>query len=227
MFQSRREVNNRRNLSILLAVLAVLLYFLGVLLRFNLFVIIVSLLVGVAACFPLKDHVAWRIGAQGEETVAEYLKFLNGCYFTIHDVVLPGMKGNMDHIVLGPNGIFVIETKHHKGYITCHEDVWSQHKIGRRGTHYLGRLGSPSKQVKRNAILLRDFIQDRFQKNLYVNGLVVFTNKDAKLETNNPTVTVLRPQEIVGFIQNYRSKTIIGVRLEDLETTLKPYSRFT
>jgi len=71
MFQSRRKANTYRNFSILFTFLAVLLYLLGILLHFNFFVIIVSLLVGIAPWFLLKNHMTWSIGAQGEEKVAE------------------------------------------------------------------------------------------------------------------------------------------------------------
>jgi len=181
----------------------------------------------IASIFFFENRTTWGSGAEGEEKVAEYLSLLDEKYSVIHDVVLPGRIGNIDHIVLGPNGIFVVETKNHKGYITCNGDWWKQRKIGRRGTAYLGSIGSPSKQVKRNAVLLNKFIRDHFKMNLYINGIVVFTNEAARLKIISPTVAVLRPQELCNFIQYYRSKTPKDIRLKELETTLNSYSCFS
>lgn len=170
--------------------------------------------------------MTWSSGAEGEEKVAKYLAHLNESYYVIHDVVLPRMKGNIDHVVLGPNGVFVIETKNHKGFITCNGDFWKQQKYGRRGTRYLGRIGSPSKQVKRKAVLLNKFIQKHLQIYLYVNGLVVFTNEHVRLRIGDPTVAVLRPSEICDFIENYPPRIPKYVKPEELEALLKPYSSF-
>lgn len=205
-------------------ILAALLFFLLGLVSSSLIAYLVAFLFFIASLFSFENYATWGSGAEGEEKAAEYLGHLDIRYYVLHDVVLPGMvRENIDHVVLGPNGIFVVETKNHKGYITCQGDWWKQRKIGRRGTPYLGNIGSPSKQVKRKAALLSEFIQDHFKINLYINGIVVFANEEARLKIINPTVAVLRPQELCDFIQYYRS-TSKGIKLEELEALLKPYS---
>jgi hypothetical protein len=225
MFHSRKKGKTYRNTGIFLIFLALLAFLLG-LVSSSVAAYLVALLFLIASGFFFENYATWSSGAEGEEKVAEYLSLLDDRYSVIHDVVLPGRIGNIDHIVLGPNGIFVVETKNHKGCITCNGDWWKQRKIGRRGTPYLGSIGSPSKQVKRKAVLLNKFIQDHFKINLYINGIVVFTNEAARLKIVNPTVAVLRPQEICGFIQNYHS-TLRDSRPEELEAALKPYSCFS
>jgi hypothetical protein len=58
----------------------------------------------------LLDPVALRRGIDGEERVAEILAELepNG-YRAIHDLDIG--RGNADHVLVGPAGVFVIETK--------------------------------------------------------------------------------------------------------------------
>jgi len=226
MFQSRKKANTYRNVGILFLLPALLSFLIG-LVSSSVVAYLVALLLFIASVFFFENHTTWGSGAEGEEKVAGYLNLLDDKYSVIHDVVLPGRIGNIDHIVLGSNGIFVIETKNHKGYITCNGDWWKQRKIGRRGTPYLGNIGNPSKQVKRNAVLLNRFIQNHFRINLYVNGIVVFTNEAARLKIISPTVAVLRPQELCDFIQYYRSKTFVDIKLKELETTLKSYSCFS
>ena len=214
MFESRRRANaerkNAQTVAVVFAFLALFLFFLGVTTSSPIFHYVALVLVVIAGLALVGGSGTWGIGAEGEETVAQLLSLLGDAYRVIHDAVLPGMRGNIDHIVLGPNGVFVIETKNHKGFITCNGDSWMQRKVGQLGTPYLGRIGCPSKQVKRYAISLRNLIRDRLGMNLYVNCVIVFTNRDAVLRVDNPTVAVLKPDELCQVIKNYRSEVILG-----------------
>jgi hypothetical protein len=59
----------------------------------------------------------WMQGARGEESVGAVLDGLTGeGWLAIHDVSLG--RGNVDHIAVGPGGIFTIETKSHRGRIS-------------------------------------------------------------------------------------------------------------
>ena len=60
-------------------------------------------------------------GAKAEQAVAEALQELPDDYYVFHDLEFPGF--NIDHVVLGPNGIFLVETKSQKGNITQQNDV--------------------------------------------------------------------------------------------------------
>ena len=56
----------------------------------------------------------WGRGAAGEELVGEVLDGLHDDgWFALHDVYLG--RGNIDHVLVGPAGIFTIETKSHRG----------------------------------------------------------------------------------------------------------------
>ncbi|MGA8745756.1 MAG: nuclease-related domain-containing protein [Solirubrobacterales bacterium] len=60
----------------------------------------------------------WIRGAEGEESVGAVLDGLAGeGWMAIHDVAISG-RGNVDHVVVGPGGIFTIETKSHRGRIS-------------------------------------------------------------------------------------------------------------
>jgi len=56
----------------------------------------------------------WGRGAAGEELVGEALDGLRERgWFALHDVQLD--PGNIDHVLVGPAGIFTIRTKSHRG----------------------------------------------------------------------------------------------------------------
>ena len=62
-------------------------------------------------------------GARGEEIVAVWLAAgLPGGYHVFHDIEKAG-NVPIDHLVIGPAGIFVIETKFWSGKVICREGV--------------------------------------------------------------------------------------------------------
>lgn len=59
---------------------------------------------------------AWKTGAEGEERVAEVLRGVPGVE-VLHDRRVPGSRANIDHIVVGSAGVFVIDAKKYTGRI--------------------------------------------------------------------------------------------------------------
>jgi Nuclease-related domain len=65
---------------------------------------------------PSPDAVAWRQGAAGERRTARLLAPLERHGWAIlHDLALPGSRANLDHLVIGPGGVFVIDSKQYRG----------------------------------------------------------------------------------------------------------------
>lgn len=66
------------------------------------------LLVAFLRFLPLRQHLLQ--GAEGERAVAQYLeRFRADGYHVFHDVLNDGL--NIDHVLIGPAGVFSIETK--------------------------------------------------------------------------------------------------------------------
>lgn len=62
----------------------------------------------------------WDKGASGEEATAEILSGLDNAWSVFHDLAVPGTNANIDHVVIGPSGVFVIDSKNYSGTITEH-----------------------------------------------------------------------------------------------------------
>ena len=59
---------------------------------------------------------AWNVDARGEEVLGRRLDKLKGeTIHLLHDRGIPGTKANIDHIVVCPSGVFVIDAKRYKG----------------------------------------------------------------------------------------------------------------
>lgn len=90
---------------------------------------------------------AWKVGAEGERRVAEVLTGVAGIE-VLHDRHAPGRRANIDHLVVGPAGVFVVDAKKYKGRLEVRDrgTFWNpDHRLyvaGRERSHLLdGVLG--------------------------------------------------------------------------------------
>jgi Nuclease-related domain len=71
----------------------------------------------LARAFDMKtDERSWRVGAGGEETVGARLEKLRKHGWHILHAVPVGERGSdIDHVVIGPGGVYTLNTKTHPG----------------------------------------------------------------------------------------------------------------
>jgi hypothetical protein len=59
------------------------------------------------------EERAWRVGADGEEEVARRLRKLPDDWHVIHAIPVGDRDSDIDHLVIGPAGVFTLNTKNH------------------------------------------------------------------------------------------------------------------
>jgi hypothetical protein len=85
--------------------------------------LIVGGLAAVAAGWALRfrpspEASAWRRGAAGERRTARLLAPLERHgWAVLHDLAVPGSRANLDHLVIGPGGVFAIDSKQYRGHL--------------------------------------------------------------------------------------------------------------
>lgn len=129
-----------------------------------------------------RDRAAWQTGAEGERRTAETLESLGGYGWTsLHDLRWPGrQKANIDHIALGPTGIFVIDTKNWSGDVTVTGGVLRQNRYSRsEQTEALGRAVADITALLEPA------------HRTAVHGVICFVQHDIEPSTAAGGVTVL------------------------------------
>jgi hypothetical protein len=163
-----------------------------------------------------KYHV-YKGGQQGEKIVIKTLaNDLNDDYCLISGVYLRGGGGDIDHVVLGPTGVYVLETKNWSGKIVCNGDQWQ-----RPGKQI---KGCPSLQVKNNAQRVKRLLDlsPVFRKlDILVEGLIVFTNTHANLTINNPPVTILAIQQLSSYIKNQKHSHLTKEQIQQIAKQIK------
>jgi hypothetical protein len=65
------------------------------------------------------ETAAWRRGARGERRTARALrKLVRHGWTVLHDVAVPDSRANGDHLLIGPPGVFLVDSKAWHGHIT-------------------------------------------------------------------------------------------------------------
>ena len=150
----------------------------------------------------------WR-GAIGESRVANRLKKLpRADYYVLHDLLLRTSAGTsqIDHLVVSPYGLFVIETKNYRGWIHGHEnsEYWTQ-SIYR----YKQKFRNPIKQNWSHLYALKELLADTGPIPYF--PIVVFAGS-AELKNVSTKVPVIYDEELVDLIY---SKSQVKVLTED------------
>ena len=137
----------------------------------------------------------YRYGIWGEEAVARTLSALDNRHRVFNDVVLPGGRGDIDHVVVGPGGVLALDTKNYAGEITCCEDRWTR---CRNGTWEV-MAHSPSRQAIDNARRLEAFFR-QCNVAVEVDPVVVLANRNAHIRCEHPAVPVVARRELAAYI---------------------------
>jgi hypothetical protein len=112
--------------------------------------LMLDLVLVMSALFTTPNSVtAWQIGADGEVRTGRLLESLEADGFRVlHDRKIPGARtANIDHIVIGPPGIYVIETKSYSGSLQIRGgEVFV---AGRRKNGWIDEVNREAEAVRR------------------------------------------------------------------------------
>jgi nuclease-like protein len=73
-----------------------------------------------------REERDWAVGADGEEEVAWRLRKLGGEWHVIHSVPVGEKGADIDHVVIGPGGVFTLNAKNHSRHrVTVTQGVFT------------------------------------------------------------------------------------------------------
>jgi nuclease-like protein/TadE-like protein len=163
------------------------------------------------------------LGFSGERHVGRVLAGeLPQEYVLFNGLKLPRGAGDIDHLVVGPSGVFLLETKTMAGHIVCKPDgTWHRTRVGRGGTAYSAYIGDPAAQVQRNIFAVRQALRYRLpafvtRAPVWVEGLVVFAHPETELETASSRVPAVLLEQVTQRICSHVPRR----RLEPKEVDL-------
>lgn len=175
---------------------------------------------------PTDEQSKLAAGVEGEQLVAEDLGRALGDDW----VLLRGYKnrrGEIDHLLLGPNGLVAIEVKNINGTVHCDGDSWRVDKYDRYGNlveqYSLGDAGarhrSPSVQLNEPADELEEFLRSR-GADVGVLRVVLLAHPRSRIGTcRRATVSIFtRTSEVTKLLTKVKQPFDAPMRakLEDL-----------
>lgn len=134
-------------------------------------------------------------GNRGEAMVANTLSRLSRPHILLNNVTLPTERGTtqIDHILVTENGLFIIETKHYRGWILGRpsDDYWTQ-VIYRKKSRFRNPLRQNYGHVKTVQSLFK------LPESAFI-GLVVFTG-DAEFKSDL-SAQVIHLSQLLAFVE--------------------------
>jgi ribosomal protein L32 len=165
---------------------------------------------GWPASYFFRKYRTLQAGLKGERSAVEFLSRLPKGYHVFSNVKISFEKyqNELDLIIVGENGVFIVEVKNHNGQIVgdVTNDQWTQHKVGRKGTPYSKEIRNPIKQVRGQVMTLYKNFKS-MNLNVWIQGVILFTNSDVGLQLNGKSdVPVLITEDLNDYITSYESK---------------------
>jgi hypothetical protein len=118
------------------------------------------------------QHVLhWKRGAEGERKTEKALRPLERKGWTVeHDVQREG-RGNLDHVLTGPPGVFLLETKNPAGTITFEDGLLVAQQFDDPDEVYRYRRLAP--RLRGQAAELSERLRAETGHRMWVNAVVV------------------------------------------------------
>jgi hypothetical protein len=163
---------------------------------------------------------SWFKELEGEKLVSSSLSTLPEDFFVFNDVKLPSKWGNIDHIVVGPNNVFIIETKNYSGQWRIHKNKWYFYKNSR----YYEARHNPTTQILKNELDLEKFLLKKDIDTLHISiiPIIALINDNFKIMTDTSGYEVIHLRNLTNFILNYGGISDADL-LNKVVLKLKPY----
>jgi len=142
---------------------------------------------------PIGDKdLAWYKGAKGELLVGQLLEKLPQGWRVLHSLPI-GHAADLDHVVIGPSGVFVINTKHHAG-----KRVWTA------GNALLinGIRHGYIEKSQREAVRLIGTLAGTGAFGIDVTPVIVLVDVASLSIREEPAVPVLRAERLVTWLRS-------------------------
>jgi Nuclease-related domain len=138
------------------------------------------------------DLLSWQVGVIGEQVVGQELALLPPGWHVLH-AIPAGLHGaDIDHLVIGPAGVFVLNTKHHA------------RKSIRVGTQVVWVDGYPQQHYQQELLRRSDEVAAALRSPVgrapAVTPVLVFVRPRNLATAGDQVVPSLRSSELVGFL---------------------------
>jgi hypothetical protein len=131
----------------------------------------------------------WAQGARGEVAVAKHLEGLPSGWWVLHDIPVGRQGANIDHVVIGPTGVFTLNTKNLSG------SVWVASRalmVNGQKTDYLRKARWEAQRAGR-------LLSDAMDQHVDVHPLLVIFARHLTIREQPDGVSVVPAREIARW----------------------------
>ncbi len=198
----KSELKKNKNKAFLKTALAILLVFLfaglglgmlfAILLKkstisvvFPIVLLVLALVLFVVFLVFRKNLGILQSGVRGEEMTLKILQKLPKEYTILTNPVIlnRGVTMELDFVVIGKNGVFIVESKNYRGIISgkTSKQTWKQVKHGKNDKVYEKEIGNPVKQSHRQGRRMAEMFKD-FDISADIYPIVYFVDDRSELK---------------------------------------------
>jgi hypothetical protein len=162
----------------------------------------------------------YKLGRDGERYVGHLLESVRSKGYLVYHDVDTG-KGNIDHILVGPGGIFTIETK-------TRSKASGDKRVLYNGKSVIEGDGAPDmkpiEQARAEASWLQKFIGEKAGSDVDIQPVVIYPGWYVENEVRGARVRVLNENAFVQFL-DYRPEVLNQEQISILSQKLEEYIR--
>jgi hypothetical protein len=140
-----------------------------------------------------RDERHWRVGAEGEEEVGRRLRKLGKEWRVIHSVPIGNRGSDIDHVVIGPSGVFTLNTKHRPGQrVTVRT---SGVFVNGQRTHYVRNSRFEAERATR-------ILSDACNETIHVHPAIVVMGAQLTVNSQPLEVSVIARRSITEWLSS-------------------------
>jgi hypothetical protein len=146
---------------------------------------------------PPEYIVRWKRGADGERRTERALQRLTGSNWNaFHD--RQGGRGNLDHVVVGPGGVFLLDSKNLSGTVTLEaEGLTTKFADAERNAFTYTQLGNAMRGL---AVRLKEELEEQTRLTPWVQAVVVVWGEFAQEPVEQHNVVYLHGERLAAWL---------------------------
>ncbi len=121
------------------------------------------------------ESAKYYSGFNGENDIKTELKKLPDEFSVFQNLILGNNKGNLDFVVVGPPGVFILEVKSHKGHIG-----YNGSELTVNGRSFTDK--DFFRQMHGETWALKNYFLEQFGTNIFLHQILVFSSPYATVE---------------------------------------------
>ncbi|WP_281068828.1 nuclease-related domain-containing protein [Paenibacillus eucommiae] len=155
---------------------------------------------------------------EGKKNTIEKLKYIGKEYRVLHYRNIQGGGGiqEFDHIVIGPNGVFHIDSRYWNGDIK-----FTDEGVERSKEAY---TEDPTSELHRHNFVMRELLKKSHPETDVV-GLLCFTHPDCQLSGSSSGFNTMKLDRLIYAIKSYKPKNKLNsTQVREIEKVIKKNS---